>query len=126
MWLYGKFARSPPRGGWLAAWTRCTMQTVQKMGRCHPDSGSVSPVRTVPMAELAIKAGACSLQGLRSNNEDRFVMDREHHVYLVADGMGGQEAGERASGLAAEIIPRVVQDKMAAHQDVGEAVVSAL
>jgi protein phosphatase len=78
------------------------------------------------MAEFVIKAGACSLQGLRSNNEDRFVVDREHHVFLVADGMGGQEAGERASGLAAEIIPKVVQDKLAAHEDVGKAVVSAL
>jgi protein phosphatase len=78
------------------------------------------------MADFVIKAGACSLQGLRSNNEDRYVVDSEHHVFLVADGMGGQEAGERASGLAAEIIPRVVQDKLAAHETADKAVVSAL
>jgi PPM family protein phosphatase len=78
------------------------------------------------MAELVIRAGAQSLQGLRANNEDRFVVDKEHHLFLVADGMGGQEAGERASGLAAEIIPKVVQDRLAANEDADKAVAEAL
>jgi protein phosphatase len=78
------------------------------------------------MAELIIHIGCRSAQGLRPNNEDRFVADPEHRVYLVADGMGGQERGEQASGLAAEIIPRVIQDKLAAHQDAGRAVQDAL
>jgi protein phosphatase len=78
------------------------------------------------MAEFAVRVGAHSSQGLRPNNEDRFVIDSERHVFLVADGMGGQEFGERASGLAAEIIPRVLQDKLAAHVEATEAVKSAL
>ncbi|MCY2967926.1 MAG: hypothetical protein NT069_30575, partial [Planctomycetota bacterium] len=33
--------------------------------------------------------------------------DAKSRFFLVADGMGGQSAGERASGLATEIIPPV-------------------
>jgi protein phosphatase len=78
------------------------------------------------MADYVIRIGCRSVQGLRPNNEDRFVADPEGHVFLVADGMGGQERGEHASGLAAEIIPRVVQDRLAAHADAREAVRQAL
>jgi serine/threonine protein phosphatase PrpC len=74
---------------------------------------SVTSSRSVFMAEFVIRVGSRSATGLRANNEDRYVADPEHHVFLVADGMGGQEAGEKASGLAAEIIPRVLQDRLA-------------
>ena len=69
------------------------------------------------MADLVYRVGCRSAQGLRPNNEDSFVADAEHHVFLVADGMGGQERGEQASGLAAEIIPRVVHDLLAVQDD---------
>jgi serine/threonine protein phosphatase PrpC len=78
------------------------------------------------MADLVIRVGAHSAQGLRSNNEDRFVADPQKHVFLVADGMGGQDCGEQASGLAAEIIPQVLHQSLAAHEDPGAAVVKAL
>jgi len=78
------------------------------------------------MADYVIRVGSQSLQGARPNNEDRFVVDREHNVYLVADGMGGQERGEQASGLAAEIIPRVVQDRLASHDDAQTAMQRAM
>lgn len=78
------------------------------------------------MADLVIRVGSRSEQGIRPNNEDRYVVDREHHVYLVADGMGGQECGEQASGMAVEIIPRVVQDHLAQHEEPSQAVQRAL
>jgi protein phosphatase len=78
------------------------------------------------MAEFVIKVGAQSAQGLRPNNEDRFVADEKRHVFLVADGMGGQEFGEKASGLAAEIIPKVIDERLSAHVDAQEAVKTAL
>src|SRR5437588_6956434 len=78
------------------------------------------------MAEFVIRVGSCSAQGVRPNNEDRFVADDRNQLYLVADGMGGQDHGERASGLAAEIIPRVIQDRLAAADDPGQAVQRAL
>lgn len=78
------------------------------------------------MADYVIRVGSCSAQGARPNNEDRFVADPIHRVFLVADGMGGQDRGEHASGLAAEIIPRVVQDRLASHDSPREAVQRAL
>jgi protein phosphatase len=78
------------------------------------------------MAEYVLHIGCHSAQGLRPNNEDRFVVDPVHNLFLVADGMGGQERGEQASGLAAEIIPRVVQDRLAANEDAPKAVQRAL
>src|SRR5437660_10182100 len=72
-----------------------------------------TPYGLTTLAELTIHVGCRSAQGLRPNNEDRFVADPQRQVFLVADGMGGQEAGEKASGLAAEIIPRVLEDRLA-------------
>ena len=78
------------------------------------------------MAEFVIRVGGRSAQGRRPNNEDRFVADPDRHVFLVADGMGGQEGGEQASGLAADIIPRVLSDRLAALDDAPNAVQKAL
>ncbi len=78
------------------------------------------------MAEFVIQVGGRSAQGRRPNNEDRFVADPAGHVFLVADGMGGQEGGEQASGLAADIIPRVLHDRLAAHDDASHAIQKAL
>ena len=40
----------------------------------------------------------------RPENEDSFLVDREHHLYAVADGMGGHRAGEVASATAIETL----------------------
>jgi protein phosphatase len=78
------------------------------------------------MAEFVIHVGSSSARGHRPNNEDRFVVDPDQHLYLVADGMGGQEFGERASGMAAEIIPKVLHDRLAAREAADAAVRAAL
>jgi serine/threonine protein phosphatase PrpC len=78
------------------------------------------------MGFLHVRAGGHSAQGLRPNNEDRYVADTTRDVFLVADGMGGQESGEHASSLAVEIIPRAVQVHLDAHIDPREAVLQAL
>jgi serine/threonine protein phosphatase PrpC len=78
------------------------------------------------MAQFVLRVGCHTAQGVRTNNEDRYVVDRANNVFLVADGMGGQELGEQASGLAAEIIPRVVHDQLAAERDASKAMQKAL
>jgi PPM family protein phosphatase len=58
---------------------------------------------------LALNVGKCTLLGnYRENNEDAIDVKvfPDMTVCLVADGMGGQAAGEVASKRAIEIIPR--------------------
>jgi protein phosphatase len=78
------------------------------------------------MAEFVLRVGSRSAQGVRPNNEDRFVVDLGQNLFLVADGMGGQERGELASGMAAEIIPQMVHDHLAAREPADQAVKKAL
>lgn len=78
------------------------------------------------MAEFFLRVGSCSAQGVRPNNEDRFVVDVDHGLFIVADGMGGQERGELASGMAAEIIPQIVGECLANQEEADEALRRAL
>ncbi len=78
------------------------------------------------MRPLQVRAGGHSAQGLRPNNEDRFVADAARDVFLVADGMGGQEQGEKASSMAADILPRAVRIRLDSHIAPSQAVMQAL
>lgn len=40
----------------------------------------------------------------RNHNEDNIRLNNEHHLYIVADGMGGHQAGEVASKMAIKTI----------------------
>jgi protein phosphatase len=58
---------------------------------------------------LALNVGKCTLLGnYRENNEDSIDVKEfpDMTLCLVADGMGGQQAGEIASRRAIEILPR--------------------
>src|ERR1700690_1563339 len=53
--------------------------------------------------------GASGPGCVRSNNEDFFLLLPAAGLYVVADGMGGAQAGEHASRLAAETVRDVIQ-----------------
>jgi protein phosphatase len=56
---------------------------------------------------LAVRWAAVSITGdYRENNEDRCLADSAGRYFLVADGMGGQCAGEKASEMAVELISK--------------------
>lgn len=59
---------------------------------------------------MKLRVGSLSITGrFRDNNEDNCFTDSQQRFFLVADGMGGQSAGERASSLAMEIVPQKLQ-----------------
>jgi protein phosphatase len=81
---------------------------------------------------LSLNIGKCTLLGnYRENNEDSIEVKvfNELTVCIVADGMGGQAAGEIASQKAIEVIPRVLRKNLAAGikpEDIGPAVKNAI
>ncbi len=78
------------------------------------------------MPQFDLRVGSRSAQGARSNNEDNFVVDLRQRLFVVADGMGGQDRGEIASSMAVEIIPRVVHAHLAVNESPEEALLGAL
>ena len=55
---------------------------------------------------VQLRCGYQSITGnFRENNEDNGLADPDGRYFIVADGMGGQSAGEKASELAVELIP---------------------
>ncbi|MCA9084868.1 MAG: serine/threonine-protein phosphatase [Planctomycetaceae bacterium] len=61
----------------------------------------------------SIRTGHLSITGnFRDNNEDNYVVDTDQRYFIVADGMGGQNAGEKASEMAVELIPKQLERLM--------------
>src|SRR5216684_1694452 len=66
---------------------------------------------------LALNIGKCTLLGnYRENNEDSIEVKPypDMTICIVADGMGGQAAGEIASKRAIEVVPRELRKNLPA------------
>lgn len=62
---------------------------------------------------LRARWGSKSITGnFRENNEDRCLVDSKGRYFLVADGMGGQMAGEKASAMAVELVPQLLEKSL--------------
>jgi len=66
---------------------------------------------------MQLDAHALSIAGRRANNEDAVCARPELGLFVVADGLGGYEGGEIASGLAVDAICELVR-RTAADADV--------
>lgn len=93
-------------------------------GKNSPTCGT-KPGTTTPGFRL--RWGSHSITGnFRSNNEDRLFIDPQGRFFVVADGMGGQSAGERASQLATEIVPLQLTQALNFQTDTPEKVAAGI
>ena len=59
---------------------------------------------------MSLAAHGVTHQGRRTTNEDAFLVDTNRGLFVVADGMGGHNAGEVASSLAVKAIGDFLSD----------------
>ena len=57
---------------------------------------------------------------VRTNNEDSILVDQERGIFLLADGMGGHNAGEVASKIAVDTVYDFLKDIICNTEDDGE------
>lgn len=48
----------------------------------------------------------------RSNNEDAFAFDQDFGIFIVSDGVGGEQAGERASEATVKLLPFMLKEAL--------------
>ena len=58
-----------------------------------------------------LQAWGVSEKGARPSNQDRFAIDEALRLYVIADGMGGHNAGEIAARLAIDVVLDVVRGR---------------
>ena len=65
------------------------------------------------MTEVVLDIGGATHVGRRAHNEDCIKFDAEQRIAIVADGVGGSDAGEVASALACErIMASLIADEL--------------
>jgi len=73
-------------------------------------------------------AGRTDVGCVRERNEDAFRVDDENRLYIVADGMGGHQAGDVAARMVVDLLPGVLANILAespvamvgAEEEIGE------
>jgi len=66
-------------------------------------------VTELTMATNVESFGGTDLGRRRQLNEDSFLIDDELGLYIVADGMGGENAGEIASRMAVDVVATFIR-----------------
>jgi PPM family protein phosphatase len=79
-----------------------------------------------PAAPRFLSAASSDQGRVRTNNEDRVYSDDLRGIFIVIDGMGGHQAGERAADIALERIrARLERQTGSAEQRIREAITLA-
>ncbi len=75
----------------------------------------------------SIRLGAISITGdFREHNEDHYLADSDGRYFIVADGMGGQAAGEKASEMAVQLVSQKLNKLIDFNRSLPEQVTSGI
>jgi PPM family protein phosphatase len=75
--------------------------------------------RYVSLRNRVQAVGLTDTGKVREHNEDSIALDGDIGLYVLADGMGGYNAGEVASGIAVKTITNLVREAFLAQELVG-------
>jgi len=99
-------------------WPRAILRMIREMGSGRsrkvseagpePSGYSETTPRRKVVAPTDQLCGITDVGRVRDHNEDAFYLSEDGRLLLVADGMGGHEAGEVASALAIEAAAQFV------------------
>ena len=75
----------------------------------------------------SIRSGAVCITGnYRENNEDNYLVDPDGRFFLLADGMGGMSAGEKASEMGVQIVSQKLNELIDFNRSSPEQVTSGI
>ena len=75
----------------------------------------------------SIRSGAIRITGnFRECNEDNYLADSDGRYFIVADGMGGQAAGEKASEMAVQLVSQKLNELIDFNRSLPEQVTSGI
>src|SRR5699024_4236266 len=114
---------------WCPTPPRCCLPGVRGHRRSHPGRGADAMIdRPLSDPDLqgtirVISAAATHVGHVRATNEDSVL--NAPPIYLVADGMGGHNAGEVASAIAVEEFEKLTIQENVTVEQLGEALRTA-
>src|SRR5438477_7270308 len=80
-----------------------------------------------PPASRSLRAACLSDVGrTRQSNEDRCLVDLKRNLFIVSDGMGGQQAGEIASEAVVTVLPPLLDSRIAPIQTLSNGVIESI
>src|SRR5438270_11305535 len=80
-----------------------------------------------PPASWSLRAACLSNIGrVRQSNEDRCLVDLKRNLFIVSDGMGGQQAGEIASEAVVTVLPPLLDSRIARTRTLSNRVIESV
>jgi serine/threonine protein phosphatase PrpC len=85
-----------------------------KLSKSRSNNRSVEDSHDINPKDMSyvISAHDSSIGKVRENMEDKWYLNKEIGLFIIADGMGGHEGGEIASSIAVDEVSMFLKEKL--------------